>query len=238
MKIKCAKCGHIEEVNKELIASVIGGSVSAFGFWAWTSYLFAGTGMALAICSAIIIGGPALYAYSNEIIQWLIQKGYKCKNCNSQNWIILKETDKNTNLTKQNQANNENEKIEPNKCSLINEIKKYENVINNSNSTDKRQLVLLAGSMLNDLNLNLVKKLCNKYKIQNSSQAKRIESLKNYLSKDIITDLYFLNSLRNKITHPDDWEIDLNNDDAQNSILSDCISAVQKMNYICKKTLL
>lgn len=49
MKIRCKNCGYEEAVNKELFVKVLGGAVSGFGFWAWVSFLFAGTGFAMAI---------------------------------------------------------------------------------------------------------------------------------------------------------------------------------------------
>lgn len=42
---------------RKLIAILGGSAVSGFGFWAWVSYFFAGTGFALPICAALVIGG-------------------------------------------------------------------------------------------------------------------------------------------------------------------------------------
>lgn len=89
MKIKCLDCGHSEEVTLDLFVKIIGGATAGFGFWAWVTYLFAGTGFAMAICIAIIAGGAAMLAYKNEIIDWLVNKGFACKVCGGQKWAAL-----------------------------------------------------------------------------------------------------------------------------------------------------
>jgi hypothetical protein len=91
MKIRCRDCGHSEEVTLNLFVTIIGGAVSGFGFWAWTAFLFAGTGFAMAICVAIIAGGGAMLVYKDEIVEWLVEKGYQCKKCHGSNWIALSE---------------------------------------------------------------------------------------------------------------------------------------------------
>lgn len=89
MRIKCLDCGHSEEVTLDLFVKIIGGATAGFGFWAWVSFLFAGTGFAMTICIAIIGGGAAMLAYKNEIIDWLIKKGFACKGCGGQKWAAL-----------------------------------------------------------------------------------------------------------------------------------------------------
>ena len=89
MRIKCLDCGHSEEVTLDLFVKIIGGAAAGFGFWAWVSFLFAGTGFAMAICIAIISGGAAMLAYKNEIINWLVNKGFACKGCGGQKWTAL-----------------------------------------------------------------------------------------------------------------------------------------------------
>lgn len=89
MRIKCLDCGHSEEVKLDLFVKVIGGATAGFGFWAWVSFLFAGTGFAMAICVAIIAGGAAMLAYKNEIVDWLVNKGYACESCSSQKWAAV-----------------------------------------------------------------------------------------------------------------------------------------------------
>jgi len=86
MKIKCRNCGHTEETNLDLIVKIIGSSLPMGGYWAWTAYVFAGTGFAMAIVVAIIAGGTAMLVYKDEIVDWIIKKGYKCENCGATNW--------------------------------------------------------------------------------------------------------------------------------------------------------
>ena len=62
---QCRKCGHKEEVNKEFFFKIIGGGVTGGGFWAWTAYIFAGTGFALPI---------VLQLWPGEQVQPLTQK--------------------------------------------------------------------------------------------------------------------------------------------------------------------
>ena len=82
MKIRCRSCSHSETLNKELIVTLLGGAVAGFGFWAWVSFLFAGTGFAMPICIALVVGGPALVIkYGDEIVEWLAKHGYTCKKC-------------------------------------------------------------------------------------------------------------------------------------------------------------
>jgi DNA-directed RNA polymerase subunit RPC12/RpoP len=86
MNIRCKKCGHIEETNLGLFVKIIGGAMPIGGFWAWTAFLFAGTGFALPIVIAIITGGVAILAFKDEIVKWIINSGYKCSNCGSCDW--------------------------------------------------------------------------------------------------------------------------------------------------------
>ena len=88
--IQCKNCGHKEELNIHLFVKILGGATIAGGFWAWVTYLFAGTGFALPICIAIVAGGAGIIAYSDEIIKWLSNKGYKCSNCGESDWQIIK----------------------------------------------------------------------------------------------------------------------------------------------------
>jgi len=58
--------------------------------WAWVTYLFAGTGLALPICIAIVTGGIGVLSYSDEIAKWFVNKGYKCSKCGASNWQVVK----------------------------------------------------------------------------------------------------------------------------------------------------
>jgi hypothetical protein len=89
MRIRCLDCGHSEEVTLDLFVKIIGGATAGFGFWAWVSFLFAGTGFAMVICIAIISGGAAMLAYKDEIVDWIVNKGHKCYGCGSQNWVAV-----------------------------------------------------------------------------------------------------------------------------------------------------
>ncbi len=88
MELKCKKCGHKEKVNKAFWLKVLGGTIVAGGAKAWVAYIFAGTGLALPICTAIIAGGVAIAAYSTEIAKWASKK-YPCPKCNSKNWVAI-----------------------------------------------------------------------------------------------------------------------------------------------------
>ena len=85
MILKCNNCGHTETVNKRFFLKALGGAVSGFGFWAWVSFLFAGTGFALPICVAIVLGGAGIAAFSNEIATWASKK-YPCPKCKAKSW--------------------------------------------------------------------------------------------------------------------------------------------------------
>ena len=89
MRIKCTKCGHAETTDKDFFVSLIGGAMPIGGFWAWTTYLFAGTGFAMVIVVAIIGGGVAMLAFKEEIVEWIINQDYKCKLCGRSNWVSL-----------------------------------------------------------------------------------------------------------------------------------------------------
>ena len=85
MKLVCKKCRHEETVNKRFFLKVLGGAVAGGGFWAWVAYLFAGTGFALPICVAIVTGGVALAAFSDDIAKW-VSKKYPCPVCGEKTW--------------------------------------------------------------------------------------------------------------------------------------------------------
>lgn len=87
--IVCKNCGHYEEVNSRLFAKIIGGAVAGFGYWAWVSFLFAGTGLAMPICIAIMAGGVAIIAFAEQIVGW-INKMYACPKCGRKVWVTAK----------------------------------------------------------------------------------------------------------------------------------------------------
>ena len=89
MKIQCKKCGHAEVTNLGLFVKIIGGAAPVGGFWAWTAYLFAGTGFALPIVAAIITGGVGMLVFKDQIVEWVTNKGYECPKCSASNWKAL-----------------------------------------------------------------------------------------------------------------------------------------------------
>ena len=93
MKIKCQDCGHLEEVSLDFFVKLIGTAVSAGGFWAWTAFIFAGTGFALPIVVAIMSGGVAMLAFKDEIVEWIINKGYECPTCSGMKWEATSDED-------------------------------------------------------------------------------------------------------------------------------------------------
>lgn len=86
MKITCGNCGHAEETSLGLFVKIIGGAMPIGGFWAWVTYLFAGTGFALPIVIAIITGGTAVLIFRDEITKWIINRRYKCAKCGAVDW--------------------------------------------------------------------------------------------------------------------------------------------------------
>lgn len=86
MVIKCGNCGHEEKTNLGFFVKIIGGAMPLGGFWAWVTYLFAGTGLAMPIVIAIITGGVAILSFKDQIVQWILNRGYKCPKCGSEDW--------------------------------------------------------------------------------------------------------------------------------------------------------
>lgn len=86
MIIKCTNCSHTEKTSLDFFVKLIGGAMPLGGFWAWRVYIFAGTGFAIQIVIAIIFGGSAMLIFKDEITEWIVNKGYKCPNCSSENW--------------------------------------------------------------------------------------------------------------------------------------------------------
>lgn len=86
MKIRCGKCGHCEKTTAGWFVKIIGGAMPIGGFWAWTAYLFAGTGLAMPIVLAIITGGVGVLLFKDEIVQWIVNRGHKCPKCSAVKW--------------------------------------------------------------------------------------------------------------------------------------------------------
>lgn len=88
MHIKCKNCGYKETLNKNFFLKILGGTISGYGFYALVAYIFAGTELALAICCAIVAGGVAIAAFSNEIAAWVSSK-YDCPTCKKRDWEVI-----------------------------------------------------------------------------------------------------------------------------------------------------
>lgn len=86
LDITCRKCGHSEQTTVELIVKIVGGAMPVGGFWAWVAYLLAGTGFALEIVIALITGGIAILVFKDQIVQWIVNRGYKCPKCGAVDW--------------------------------------------------------------------------------------------------------------------------------------------------------
>ncbi len=86
MKIRCRKCGYSEKATAELVVKIIGGAMPLGGFWAWVTYILAGTGLALEIVIALIVGGVGILVFKDEIVQWLVNRGHKCSKCGTVAW--------------------------------------------------------------------------------------------------------------------------------------------------------
>ena len=86
MKIRCRSCGHSEKPTLELFVKLIGGALPIGGFWAWVSYLLAGTGFALPIVIAMISGGTAMLVFKDQIVLWLSNRRYACPKCGKVDW--------------------------------------------------------------------------------------------------------------------------------------------------------
>lgn len=88
--LQCDSCGHRETIDKRFFVKILGGVVTGFGFWAWVTFLFAGTGLALPICVAIVTGGVGVAAFSNEIAEWVSSR-YACPRCGGKAWRSRKD---------------------------------------------------------------------------------------------------------------------------------------------------
>lgn len=86
MKITCGSCGYSEETSLGFFVKLIGGIMPVGGFWAWVTYLFAGTGFAMPIVIAIITGGVGILLFKDKIVEWVKNRGYRCPKCGDANW--------------------------------------------------------------------------------------------------------------------------------------------------------
>jgi hypothetical protein len=90
MEIMCKSCRHSETTNTDFWVKVIGAAAPVGGFWAWVTFFFAGTGLALPICIAMVFGGVGMLAYKDEIVKWVTEEGYNCPKCGAKSWELVK----------------------------------------------------------------------------------------------------------------------------------------------------
>jgi hypothetical protein len=86
VKIRCKNCGNTEKATVELFVKIIGGALPVGGFWAWVTYFFAGTGLALPIVIAMVTGGVGMLVFKEQIVQWICNRGYECPKCSATQW--------------------------------------------------------------------------------------------------------------------------------------------------------
>ena len=91
MKIICTNCENIEKTNVKFFVNLIGGTLPLGGYWAWTTYLFAGTGLAMPIVIAIISGGVGMLIFKDQIVGWIMSKNYTCVKCGNWKWKASKD---------------------------------------------------------------------------------------------------------------------------------------------------
>ncbi|WP_270827800.1 hypothetical protein [Aeromonas sp. Y318-1] len=78
-----------EEANKEFFFKVLGGGMVGFGGYTWVAYFFADTGFAFSICVAIVAGGVAMLAFSDEITKW-VSEIFDFLGCGKNEWSLIK----------------------------------------------------------------------------------------------------------------------------------------------------
>lgn len=91
MKIWCKSCGYSETTNKDFWVKLVGTAAPIGGFWAWVTFFFAGTGFALPICIAMVVGGVGMLTYKDKIVKWITEKGYSCPKCRTKGWELLQD---------------------------------------------------------------------------------------------------------------------------------------------------
>ncbi len=87
MKIRCQNCGYTKKTSVSFFVSLIGGVLPLGGFWAWVTYFLAGTGLAMPIVIAMMTGGIGMLIFKNQIVEWIVNRGYKCPECGKVEWV-------------------------------------------------------------------------------------------------------------------------------------------------------
>lgn len=78
-----------KKAKSKLLIKAIGVALIAFGFWAWISYTFAGSGAALIICSGIIGVGIIPLIFTDQIQKFNSTKE-DCPKCGKKEWNFIK----------------------------------------------------------------------------------------------------------------------------------------------------
>lgn len=85
MQIKCKQCGHKETINVLFFFRSVGLGMALLpgGVFGLIPWLGMRTGLAMPICTAIVLGGARMF--SSTIVEWA-NKHAPCSNCGSKNW--------------------------------------------------------------------------------------------------------------------------------------------------------
>ncbi len=122
---------------------------------------------------------------------------------------------------------------------ILKKLKKVESLLSEKTDTndDIENMLINVATSLGLLNENITKALCHQYNIdlyQKNTQAMKINSLKNFLSKTVINDLHFVNSFRNSILHDNDYGYDLSSldDITIKKLIIEAKTSIVKIEYI------
>lgn len=113
--IVCKECGNKEQIDANLIAKILGTALVGGGVYAWVAFVFAGTGLALPICAAIVAGGVGVLNYKEEVGAWLAKQSYSCSKCGNKDWEVS--------TVKDDRFLEEKAELEHEKIELMQEIK-------------------------------------------------------------------------------------------------------------------
>ena len=87
--IKCKICDFEKKAKSKALIKIAGIALIIFGFWAWISFLFAGSGEAFLICVAIMGVGVILLTFTDFIQKWYSTKN-ECPKCEKKEWDFIK----------------------------------------------------------------------------------------------------------------------------------------------------
>ncbi len=100
--------------------------------------------------------------------------------------------------------------------------------------------LIFVATSIGHMNEKITDVLCKYHHIMlegRNTQARKINSLKEFLSKTIINDLHFINSFRNSILHHNDYGFNLSALDmiTKRKLLSEANTALAKLEYVYNK---